>query len=221
MATRRASPADTRQRLVEAARHLFWERGYSATGLADLLGRAEANSGSFYHFFESKDDVLRTVLDTYVAMLEPYVLAPAWSATADPIARVFALLDGYRQRLVETECRYGCPIGRLALEIDTENTPAHVLIARNFSAWRDAVEACLRAAGLVHPEEGAAFVLAVMEGAVMQARASRSIEPFDACIRQLRAYIAACPKRTSKVAGAATPRAKKRVRLPHSRVHRS
>ena len=129
----RTSPADTRHRIVEAARHLFWEKGYAATGLAELLARAEANSGSFYHFFESKDDVLRTVLDTYVAMLDPFVLQPAWSSTTDPIARVFALLEGYRQRLVDTDCRYGCPIGRLALEIDPENTPAHELISRNFS----------------------------------------------------------------------------------------
>ena len=54
-------PSDTRERLIEAARHLFWERGYAATGLAEILARAGANSGSFYHFFESKDALLRTV----------------------------------------------------------------------------------------------------------------------------------------------------------------
>ena len=210
----RTSPADTRHRIVEAARHLFWEKGYAATGLAELLARAEANSGSFYHFFESKDDVLRTVLDTYVAMLDPFVLQPAWSSTTDPIARVFALLEGYRQRLVDTDCRYGCPIGRLALEIDPENTPAHELISRNFSAWRQAVEGCLRAAGLVGPDDGAALVLAVMEGAVMQARASRSIEPFDACIRQLRLFLKA------RVGGTplhAVPGRKGRVGAPSGR----
>lgn len=183
-----AAPPDTRARIIEAARHLFWERGYAATGLADLLARARANSGSFYHFFESKDALLRIVLDTYVDLLEPHVVGPAWGRTSDPLARVFALLDGYRQRLVETGCEYGCPIGRLALEIDPENRPAHELIARNFDAWKTAVESCLRAAAVPAPDEAAAFVLAVMEGAVMQARAERNIEPFDACIRQLRRH---------------------------------
>src|SRR5580693_1863441 len=103
---------DTRQRIVEAARFLFWEKGYAATGLAELLARAEANSGSFYHFFESKDALLRTVLDSYVELLEPMVLRPAWQSTSDPIARIFALLAGYRERLVTTDCQYGCPIGR-------------------------------------------------------------------------------------------------------------
>ena len=41
------SQADTRERIVEAARFLFWEKGYAATGLAELLARAGANSGSF------------------------------------------------------------------------------------------------------------------------------------------------------------------------------
>jgi AcrR family transcriptional regulator len=184
-----STTSDTRHRIIEAARHLFWEKGYAATGLAELLARADANSGSFYHFFESKDELLRTVLDTYVTMLEPHVVRPAWDATPDPIERVFSLLGGYRRRLIETDCCYGCPIGRLALEIDAENTPAHALIARNFSAWKQAVEACLRAAGLPRPDEVATFVLTVMEGGVMQARAYRNIAPFDACVRQLRGHL--------------------------------
>jgi TetR/AcrR family transcriptional repressor of nem operon len=182
---------DTRARIVEAARFLFWKKGYAATGLAEILARARANSGSFYHFFESKDALLRIVLDTYVELLEPQVIRPAWESTADPIGRVFALLAGYRKSLVDTACQYGCPIGRLALEIDPENTPAHALIARNFAAWKAAVEACLRATGLRNPAEAAAMTLAVMEGAVMQARTQRSIEPFDACLEQLHEYFRA------------------------------
>jgi TetR/AcrR family transcriptional regulator, transcriptional repressor for nem operon len=196
--SRSPAASDTRARLVEAARHLFWEKGYAATGLAEMLDRAGANSGSFYHFFDSKDEILRTVLDSYVALLEPHIVRPAWDATADPIERIFALLDGYRARMVETECRYGCPIGRLALEIDPENIPAHGLIAQNFSAWKRAVEACLRAAGARHADEVATFVLTVMEGAVMQARAYRSIEPFDACIRQLRVHLSAVTPQTRR-----------------------
>jgi len=69
MPQRPQTASDTRARIVEAARHLFWEKGYAAAGLAEMLERAGANSGSFYHFFESKDEILRTVLDTDVALL--------------------------------------------------------------------------------------------------------------------------------------------------------
>jgi TetR/AcrR family transcriptional regulator, transcriptional repressor for nem operon len=207
--TRRQTTSGTRERLVDAARYLFWEQGYAATGLAQILARAEANSGSFYHFFDSKDALLRTVLDTYVDLLDPHVLRPAWAATTDPMARVFVLLDSYRRRLLDTGCRYGCPIGRLALEIDPENTPAHALIARNFTRWKEAVEACLRAAGLPRPAEVATLVLTVMEGGVMQARAYRTIEPFDVCVRQLRLHLDALA-RTARPRGVAARRPRRR-----------
>jgi TetR/AcrR family transcriptional repressor of nem operon len=196
--------ATTRDRIVEAGRYLFWEKGYAATGLAEILARADANSGSFYHFFESKDALLRAVLELYVVALEPMIVRPAWDKTDDPIERVFAVLDGYRQRLIETHCGYGCPLGRLALEIDPENVPAHELISINFTGWKQAVEACLRAAGLPKPKDVATLVLTVMEGGVMQARAYRSLEPFDACVRQLRVHLdqlAATPRPKSISSG--------------------
>src|ERR1700752_3832500 len=92
------TPTDTRARIVESARELFWEKGYAATGLAELLERAGANSGSFYHFFESKDAVLRAVLETYEDLLDPHIVKPAFARHHEPVERVFALLHSYRER---------------------------------------------------------------------------------------------------------------------------
>src|SRR3954469_23001072 len=136
----------TRARLLEAARYLFWEKGYAATGMAEILDRAQANAGSFYHFFPGKESLLLAVLETYLDGLEPAILRPAFARHRDPIRRIFAILAGYRERLVSTGCRYGCPLGRLALGVAAENLPAHDLIARNFAAWTAAVRACLEAA---------------------------------------------------------------------------
>lgn len=44
-------------------------------------------------------------------------------------------------------------------------------------------------AGDVRPTEVTAFVLTVIKGAVMQTKSYRSIEPFDASVRQLRRYL--------------------------------
>ena len=52
---------DTRERLLEAARYLFWERGYAASSLNDILHRAKARSAGFYHFFRGKEDLLHAV----------------------------------------------------------------------------------------------------------------------------------------------------------------
>src|SRR5439155_1026157 len=123
---------NTRDRLVDSARYLFWDRGFAGTSMADLLAHAGVNSGSFYHFFESKEALLREVLESYLTALRPLVVNPAFEQTGDPIERIFAILAGYRERILQTQCKYGCPLGRLALEIDPENRPAHELIAENF-----------------------------------------------------------------------------------------
>ncbi|MGH7187048.1 MAG: TetR/AcrR family transcriptional regulator, partial [Pseudomonadota bacterium] len=48
----------TRQTILAAGNRLFWERGYAATGVADILAAAGVPKGSFYHFFPSKEALL-------------------------------------------------------------------------------------------------------------------------------------------------------------------
>jgi len=181
----------TRDRLIDSARYLFWQHGYAATSMADLLARANVNSGSFYHFFESKEALLRTVLDGYLRLLRPMVVDPAFARTEEPVERIFSILAGYREGILKTDFHYGCPLGRLALEIDPENRPAHALIAENFRGWIGAIRECLdqckpRLARDTDLDALATFVLAVMEGGVMLARSYGSIEPFDHAVEQLR-----------------------------------
>ena len=187
------TPPTARELLLDAARYLFWEKGYAATGVAELLQRAQVNSGSFHHAFAGKEALLLAVLDNYLDGLEPAVLRPAFARHRDPIDRIFAILEGYREKLLATGCQYGCPIGRLALEIEAENLPVHSRIAANFAAWTAAVRGCLEAARNRLPracdlDALAAFVLTCMEGGVMQARSYRSMEPFDQSVAQLRDY---------------------------------
>ena len=183
----------TRERIVEAAVGLFYEEGFAGASMAELPKRARANSGSFYHFFRSKEDVLNAVLDWYHTHLEPILIEPVCVRTADPIERIFALLECYRQRLIATRCTYGCPIGRLALEIDPKKRKVHANIAGNFAGWSAAVHRFLQQAGHRLPRrlnraDLAQFVLTVMEGGAMQSRSFRRIGPYDASVRQLRRY---------------------------------
>jgi AcrR family transcriptional regulator len=183
----------TRDRLVEAALYLFWLRGYAATGIAEILERAKANSGSFYYCFASKEELLLAVLELYIQTLMPIVVEPVLGKITDPVERVFGILDFYRRNLLATGCTYGCPIGRLALEIPEEQFRVHQRLADNFDGWTAAIEKCLedardRLPGDVNLKTLSKFVLTVMEGGVMQSRAHRAIEPFDASVEHLRNY---------------------------------
>ena len=144
---------ETRDRILLAAMELFWEKGYQSTSVADLLQRAGAHSGSLYHFFPGKQDLLLAVLDLYCDGIDPMLLAPVWKDVADPIDRVFALLAKYRESIVSTDCTYGCPIGSLALELHEPDPPVRERLAANFTAWTDAIRGLPAAARARSPKD--------------------------------------------------------------------
>ena len=188
-----SNKAETRERLVESARQLFWKQGYGATGIAEILKAADAGSGSLYYFFPTKEDLLLAVLAWYKANLRPQVVEPVFQRVSDPIERIFGILDGYRQGLLYTKFEQGCPVGNLALELSNSLPGARGRLAENFSGWRDAIKQCLDAAAGRLPAETdrealALFVLTTMEGAVMLARTYRTIEPYDNAVTLLRDY---------------------------------
>jgi TetR/AcrR family transcriptional repressor of nem operon len=185
---------DTRWRIVEAAMELFWLKGYASTSIADILSRSQVNSGSLYHFFPGKQDVLLAVLEAYRDGIHQMLLEPAWSDVDDPVEKVFALLALYRRAIVDTECQYGCPIGSLALELHDADPIVRERLAENFTNWVDAVEACLLAAEHRFVAETdfrglAELALNVMEGGVMQARTYRDVAHFDRAVAQLRTFV--------------------------------
>jgi TetR/AcrR family transcriptional repressor of nem operon len=184
---------DTRGRIIHSAMELFWLKGYGSTSIADILSRSQVNSGSLYHFFPGKQDLLVAVLEAYRDGIGPMLLEPAWAGVADPVEKVFALLAKYRSLIVETECGYGCPIGSLALELHEADPAVRRLLAENFEGWVGAVASCLEEArGRFPPGSDlralAELALTVMEGGVMQARTHLDVGHFDRSVAQLRAY---------------------------------
>ena len=170
---------NTRERLLAVAMTLFWENGYGATSIQDILRQADVHAGSLDHVFPTKQELLAAVLERYRDALYPMLVDPAWADVSDPIERIFALLAKYRALLVMTDCSYdcsyGCPIGSLALELHEPDPPVRALLAANFDRWTQAIERCLNDAGSripkdVNRRELASFVLTTMEGSVMQAR---------------------------------------------------
>jgi TetR/AcrR family transcriptional repressor of nem operon len=185
---------ETRERILRTAFQLFHEQGFHATGVATIVREAGINPGSLYHFFESKDQLLLNVLEFAIGYLGPAVMEPVESQTADPIARIFALLDQYRAGMIQHGCRMGCPIGNLALEVSDGNLDARRLIHRNFENWASRVEGWLVEAGgrlppKVNRAQLARFILTVMEGGLMQARAANDLRPFDDSVAVLRDHL--------------------------------
>ncbi len=187
-------PIDTRLRILLAAMDLFQSKGYGSTSISDILSRSQTNSGSLYHFFPGKQDVLIGVLELYRDGIHQMLLEPAWQGVEDPLDRIFALLNRYRFALLESDCIYGCPIGSLALELHEPDPPVRDLLAQNFTGWTRAIGGCLEAGAdrlprAIDTAGLAEFILTTMEGGVMQARTHRDIAYFDRSIAQLRHHM--------------------------------
>jgi TetR/AcrR family transcriptional repressor of nem operon len=205
---------DTRGRIVRTAFQLFHEQGYHATGVATILREAGVNPGSLYHAFSGKEELLEGVLEYALELLRPAVMEPVEAVSADPFERVFALMAQYREGMARAGCRMGCPIGNLAVEVSDDHPKARDLIHRNFENWTDEVEGWLAAAADRLPRATdrrclARFVLTVMEGGLMQARAAGQLAPFDESVAQLRDYFN-CLEELARSERGRGPRAKRK-----------
>lgn len=82
--------------LLRAATRLFRERGFHATSMQDLAEALGMNRGSLYHYIDSKDDLLWSILTTALDLLSARV-GPMLTATDVPSSQ--RLADGIREHL--------------------------------------------------------------------------------------------------------------------------
>ena len=61
--------AELRREIVEAAFDSFAERGYHATGIADIAARLGIGHGTFYRYFANKRDIVEHVIDDLIARI--------------------------------------------------------------------------------------------------------------------------------------------------------
>ncbi len=180
--------------MVRSAVLLIRERGAKATAISDVLKHSGAPRGSAYHYFPDG----RTQL-----------LCEAVDYAGEYIARRIAegqrgieLLDGliaaYREQLLATDFRAGCPIVAVAVEAGdpddlARTTPLIERSAAVFARWNDLIAQRFVADGIApsRAPELAMLMTTAIEGAIVVARAARDLKPLDLVHRQLRALLQA------------------------------
>jgi AcrR family transcriptional regulator len=76
--------ADTRQALVDAARALFTEQGYAATGTEEIVAAARVTRGALYHHFHDKTDLFRAVMEQIAREVAEHLIDAELSRPAVP-----------------------------------------------------------------------------------------------------------------------------------------
>ena len=184
----------TRERLITTAAGLFRRQGYAQTGVNQIIQEANATSGSFYHFFSAKEDLLLAVVDHIGEVFEAEVFQPAAQRSLQPIDQIFAALDLYRQQIVDGGFAFVSPMAGLSTEVSENHPQVRARLAELFSSWTDHFSGLLlragdRLGGSANPIDLAQLIVSAMEGAVVGTRVSQSLAPFDATVSELRAYV--------------------------------
>jgi TetR/AcrR family transcriptional repressor of nem operon len=175
--------ANTRERLLDAGVALFWREGYTAAGLSGILREAEVPKGSFYHFFESKEDFLRAALDRYCTNLLTQLAAALGPETnRSALTRIDGFLSFQLQPPFTDDYR-GCMFGNLAQELG-EEPDLRPIFERIFREMEALFETALlegQAAGEVRRDipaaDLAAYVVQGFYGALLRSKAAGSKAP--------------------------------------------
>ena len=72
------STRNTRGKIIDAAWKLFYRQGYDDTTVEEIIEESGTSRGSFYHYFQGKDDLLSTLADVFDQKYQ------ALMATIDP-----------------------------------------------------------------------------------------------------------------------------------------
>ncbi len=133
-----------REKVLDAATALFWERGFQPTSLDEVLEKSGVCRSNFYYHFKSKEDLGFAVLSRQARRFEDGVIRGILENQAEsPRWRVARLFDLLGKDLRAGACRSGCPFGNLAAELNVIHPEFRSRLSAFFQRWEDAVEQCL------------------------------------------------------------------------------
>ena len=126
---------------LRAALDLFWERGYEATSMADLVEHLGVARASIYATFGNKHDLYLKALDRYGDLVDPDLLRDL-SQPGPALPAVRALVERYACEAGDDSGRRGCFIVNTAVEVAPHDRQA----ARRVAASWDHLETALTSA---------------------------------------------------------------------------
>ncbi len=175
MRTRQENPA-TREKLLETAQHLMLAKGYTATSVEEICEDSNLTKGSFFHYFASKEDLGKAVLDRYVnTMLQAVQNAP-FLKKSDPLQRLYGYIDFMIALSKDPARRSGCLLGNFAQVLTDTNPEIRTQCAAHFKLWADMLKQELDAAKAAYKVKGldtgalADHFISLFEGSLMLAK---------------------------------------------------
>ncbi|HUG41103.1 MAG TPA: TetR/AcrR family transcriptional regulator [Longimicrobiales bacterium] len=198
MAPDARAPGDTRRRILEAAFHEFYLRGFQAGSLDSILTAAGVTKGALYHHFRDKAALGYAVLEEVVRepILDAYLAPLAPDGDEDPLAALQGVLRRRPDDFVETGIGLGCPLNNLTQEMSPLDEGFRTRVAATLETWTGGFADAIRRSqegGFVRADVDtrriAGFVVACIEGAFGAAKAADSVDVLRANLEVLADFL--------------------------------
>jgi TetR/AcrR family transcriptional repressor of nem operon len=171
---------ETLDLLRRAGIEALTEKGFSATGIDEILRRVGVPKGSFYHYFESKEVFGAELIDLYGAYFCRKLDRHLLDQSHPPLARIRSFIQDAQAGMARYGYQRGCLIGNLGQEMGALPESYRAQLTEVFSDWQSRLSCCLdeaRTKGEISPtadcDQWAAFFWIGWEGAVLRAKLER------------------------------------------------
>lgn len=141
-----AGYSETRESLLRAGVEILTEKGFSSTGIDEILRRVGVPKGSFYHFFGSKEAFGAELVERYASYfakkLDRFLLDTAMS----PLQRLRAFTNDARSGMARHGYKRGCLVGNLGQEMGALPESFREQLKAVLSSWQSRLAFCLEEA---------------------------------------------------------------------------
>ena len=172
---------DKRAALIDIGTVIFTEKGFSSTGLDEIVQAAEVPKGSFYYYFASKEEFAIAVIGNYGKYFGRKLERILENQAKTPLARLKAFTEEASNGMRRFDFKRGCLIGNLGQEMASLEENFRLVLLAVLREWRVRFAVCLQAAkdsGEIRTPVDATtlshFFWCAWEGAVLCAKLERS-----------------------------------------------
>jgi TetR/AcrR family transcriptional regulator, transcriptional repressor for nem operon len=193
---RAQTASETRAKLLDAARDVIRTKGYAGSTVDDICAAAGVTKGSFFHHFDSKEELGIAAIERFGAMAATLFANAPYRSHIDPRDRVLGYVDFRISMLTGEIPLYTCLIGTAVQEAYASHPNLRIACDRMLSEHvaeltRDLAAAKARYApgASWDPESVGYFMQCVLQGAFIFAKAKQSAEIAAASLGHLRNYL--------------------------------
>jgi len=172
------------------------EKGYFATTVDKICKNAGLTKGSFFHYFQSKEDLAKQTLDNFVNISRMLMEKSDFQKETDPLKRVYGYVDFVIRSAKHPVLKRGCLLGIFSQELASTHPGIRVLCVKHFSGWAEGFKNDIEKARAyykpkaVFDSRSLAFQLIVtLEGSLILAKASQDMGIVDKSLRHYKNYI--------------------------------